>query len=73
MGSKRRCRKQLRVQIKYAAAPSGDERLSRAIDILLKAATRDTSQSKKEEPPCQAPAGDAPTGGAEENDSHESR
>ena len=74
MGSKRRYRRQLRVQTKYAATHGGDERLSRAIDILLKAATSDALHSKespnakKEEPSGQVPTKDTLTGGGEDSD-----
>lgn len=68
MGNKRRYQK-LRVQMKYVPAPDVRERLSRALGILLKAATRNTSQSKerlnakKEGPPHQATEEDALTAG----------
>ena len=77
MGSKRSCQKQLRVQMKYVHAPDAQERLSRALDILLKAAARYTTtlggsvNAEKQQPPYQPPEGDAPTGATEENNSHE--
>ena len=35
------------VEIRYIPMPDADERLSRAIDILLRSAARDMSQSKE--------------------------
>ncbi len=70
--------KRLVVSIRHVATPDGNARLSRVIDILLKAAARDALRSKgnpanaeKGKPPCQAPAEDALTGGAEESSSYE--
>ena len=66
------------VEIRYVPTPDADARLSRAMGILLKAAGRDISESrentntKKEEPPCQAPAEDALPGGDEGDNSHDS-
>ena len=68
--------KRIVVSIRHVATPDAEERFSHAIGILLKAATRNTSQSKqtpntkKKEPPCQAPADDALTRGSGGNDSH---
>ena len=65
------------VEIRYVRTPDADERLSRAIDILLCSAVRGTAKSegsidaKKEEPPHQAPAEDTLTGVDEESNSHE--
>lgn len=78
MGNKRSCQKQLRVQMKYVPAPDAQERLSRVVNILLKAATRHAAtlggrvNAKKEEPSGQAAAEDAPTGGSKKDDSRES-
>jgi len=35
------------VEIRYISMPDADERLSRAVDILLRSAARDMSQSKE--------------------------
>ena len=44
----RKDRQRLRVvEIRYIPMPDADERLSRAIDILLRSAARDMSQSKE--------------------------
>jgi len=65
------------VEIRYVRTPDADERLSRAINILLCSAARGTAKSegsinaKKEEPPHQAPAEDTLTGVDEESNSHE--
>lgn len=62
------------VSIRCVAIPDATERLSRSLDILLKAAGRraapfeENTNTKKEEPPCQAPAEDALTGGGEDSD-----
>lgn len=55
--------RRLTVRIDCVPTPDGEERLSRAMSILLKAAMRNTSQSKdnpanaeKGKPPSQAPA-----------------
>jgi len=59
------------VQIRYVRTPDADERLSRAIDILLRSAARHAAQAKevpnteKQESPRQAPVKDALTGGDE--------
>lgn len=77
MGNKRSYKKQLRVQMKYVPAPDVQERLSRAVNILLKAATRRATtlggsvNAKKEEPPRQVTSEDTLTGGSEEDESHE--
>ena len=70
--------KRIVVSLRHVATPNDNARLCRIIDILLLAAARNTSQlkdnpanTKKEEPPCQAPAEDALTGGAEEGPSYE--
>lgn len=70
MGNKRSYQKQLRVQMKYVPAPDVQEkdRLSRVVNILLKAARRNISESEdsrnstQREPPCKAPREDASTG-----------
>ena len=55
------------VEIRYVRTPDADERLSRAIDILLRSAARHATQAKeiqnteKQESPRQAPAKDALT------------
>ena len=65
------------VEIRYVRTPDADERLSRAIDILLCSAARGAAKSegsidaKKEELPHQAPAEDTLTGVDEESNSHE--
>ena len=64
------------VEIQYVPTPDADARLSRAIDILLSSAARDTdweqeSPVTKKEPPRQAPAEDTLAGGAEEDRSCE--
>ena len=65
------------VEIRYVRTPDADERLSRAVNILLASAARGAAKSegsinaKKEELPHQAPAEDTLTGGDEESDSHE--
>ena len=73
-----RTRKALRVAgIHYGPTPDADERLSRAINILLGSAARGTAKSegsidaKKEGPPHQAPAENTLTGGAEGSNSCE--
>lgn len=59
------------VQLRYAPTHDADARLSRTIDILLKAAARETALSKEsqkvenKQPPCEAPEEDAPTGRGE--------
>ena len=59
------------VEIRYLRTPNADERLSRAIDILLCSAVRGTAKSegsidaKKEGPAHQAPADNTLTGGDE--------
>jgi len=65
--------KRLRVSgIQYVSRRDTDERLSRVVDILLRAAARKADKSKESQntenkkPPRQAPAKDAPIGGAEE-------
>ena len=64
------------VSIRPVATADSDARLSRAVDILLKAAveansqSKDTSNSKKETLHGQAPAEDALTRGSGGNDSH---
>jgi len=61
------------VSTQPVAAPDAEERRRRAIDLLLQAAAKDTSQSEdspdaeKKSPPCQALEQDAPTGGAEDD------
>ncbi len=52
------------VEIRYVPTPEAEERLSRAIEILLKAGMRNTSQSKDGRDR-QAPAKDALTGSDE--------
>jgi hypothetical protein len=57
--------------IQYVPAPDVDKRVSRAVNILLKAAKRNISESEdskngaKKEPPRPVPAEDAPTGRGE--------
>jgi len=56
------------VSLRYVPAPDSDGRLYRTIEILLRAAARNTSQSKesanaKEKEPPQALEKDAPNGG----------
>jgi len=63
------------VSIRPIATIDSDTRVSRAIDILLKAAAEANSQSKdtsngKKTPHGQAPAEDALTRGSGGNDSH---
>ena len=63
------------VSIRPIATIDSDTRVSRAIDILLKAAAEANSQSKdtsngKKTPHGQAPAEDALTRGSGESDSH---
>ena len=59
------------VEIRYVRTPDADERLSRAIDILLRSAARHATQAKevrnteKQESTRQAPVQDALTGGDE--------
>lgn len=59
------------VEIRYVRTPDADDRLSRAIDILLHSAAGQATQAKKvpnserQESPRQAPVRDAPTGGDE--------
>jgi len=67
--------KRLVVSIRPIATIDSDTRVSRAIDILLKAAAEANSQSKdtsngKKRPHGQAPAKDALTRGSGGNDSH---
>ena len=63
--------------IQYTPGPDADDRVSRALGILLRSATKNAATSeegvnaKKKKPPCRAPEGDALTGGGEEGDSHE--
>lgn len=71
--------KRMVISLRHVATPDAEERLARAIGILLKAAARDTTKSvdsinteKETSPSCQAPAEDVPTGGAKEDDSHAS-
>jgi hypothetical protein len=67
--------KHLVVNLHYVAASNGDARLSRAIGILLRSGARARKESidtKKETPTSPLPARDSPTGGAKEDDSHES-
>lgn len=65
------------VEIRYVRTPDADERLSRALDILLRSAGRDLAISeggidaKKERTPHQAPAEDTLTSADEESNSHE--
>ena len=65
------------VEISYVSTPDADERLSRAIEILLRSAARHATQTKevpnteKQESPCQALADDALTDGAEGGPSYE--
>ena len=60
MGNKKQRQRQLIVRMKHAPAPDAEGRLSRAIDVLLKAAARDTTKSedsidaKKGTPPSQS-------------------
>ena len=64
------------VEISYVRTPDADERLSRAIEILLRSAARHAIQAKeapnteKQESPRQAPAEDVLTRGSGGNDSH---
>ena len=64
------------VEIRYVRTPNADERLSKAIDILLRSAARHAIQAKeapnteKQESPRQAPAEDVLTRGSGGNDSH---
>lgn len=68
MSKKKRCQKQLRVQMKYAPTSDANERLSHAIDVLLRSAARnattlgDDVNAEKGEPR-QAPEKDALSGG----------
>ncbi len=65
------------VEISYVRTPDADERLSRAIEILLRSAARHATQAKevpnteKQESPRQAPVKDALTDGAEGGPSYE--
>ena len=65
------------VEISYVRTPDADERLSRAIEILLRSAARHATQAKevpnteKQESPRQAPVKDALIGGAEGGPSYE--
>lgn len=67
-------RQRLRVvEIRYVPTPDADERLSRALDILLRSAARkatvseeSTNAKKEEEPPRESPAEDTLTAGDEE-------
>ncbi len=52
------------VEIRYVPTPEAEERLSRAIEVLLKAGTRNISQPKDTKNH-QAPAKDASIGGGE--------
>jgi len=79
--SKRQCnpnQKRLVVNVRQVDTPDGNARLRQAIGILLKAAARnahiseDDTNTEKKQPPCHGADEDAPTGGAEENKSHES-
>ena len=66
--------KRLVVTVRRVVTPDAEERLSRVVAILLKAATRGPSQSKDDpngKPPNQASADDGLIGGAEEGTSHE--
>lgn len=73
--------KSLSVSIHYVPIPQADDKLSRAIDILLRAAARDSSQAEdspdadKEKPPTRGTRQDAGDGEmSNENDatlSHE--
>ncbi len=64
-------RKRMTVNLRHIATPDAEQRLSRAMSILLKAATKHTAtlgggvNAKKQQPPCPAPAEDAPTGQGE--------
>jgi hypothetical protein len=64
------------VSIRHIAMVNSDTRISRAIDILLKATaeagsrTKDTSNGKKEMPHGQAHTEDTLTRGSSGNDSH---
>jgi len=63
--------KRMVVSLRHVATPDANARLSRTIDILLRAAARGASQSKgnpstkREEPFRHDPATDDPTGGNE--------
>ena len=67
----------LTVRIECVPTRDAEARLSRVLDILVKAAkragarSRDSVDAKKEKPPDQAPADDALTGGVEGDDSRE--
>ena len=70
--------KRMVVTMRHVTTPDAEQRLSRAIDILLRVAARGTTKSKdginteKETPPTRGSTGDTPTGGAEESNSYES-
>lgn len=69
--------KRLVVSIRQIVAPDADTRLSRVVNILLKAATRGTIVSEKEtvaekeKSPHHIPREEGLTGGHEESDSNE--
>jgi hypothetical protein len=69
-------KKRLLVTMHHVPTPDGNARLSRAIDIVLKAAaeansqSKDTPNGKKETPHGQAPAVDTLTRGSGGNDFH---
>lgn len=73
---RRTSEKSLMVSLCYVATPDSSARLSRAINILLKAAAeanselKDTSKAEEETPHGQAPAGDALTRGSSVNNSY---
>jgi len=50
MGNKRSCQKQLRVQMKYVPAPDAKQRLSRVVNILLKATAKSTTAGEEKLP-----------------------
>lgn len=74
---RRQSQKHLVVSLREADTPDAKERLSRVLDILVKAAKRagarsgDSVDAKKEKPSDQARADDALTGGVEGDDSRE--
>lgn len=70
--AKKQCSKGQRdmtVNLRHTATPDAEQRLTRAMSILLNAAARDASQSKdninaqEEESPCETPAEDTLTAG----------
>lgn len=69
--------KRLVVTVRRVVTPDAEERLSRVVAILLKAAAKDISQLKKSQnikkgkPPRQVLGEDTLTGGGEDGDSHE--